>query len=103
MTIERFPAEAAEAWHVYNAMTATKLRHFELLQGLEDKYTKAGIANPEERAWLERLLADHDEEVARFSAAMRELQARDAAAHLALVNYIGAINQALAAYKTSAE
>ncbi len=96
--IEPLPPVAGEAWLAYNAMETTKHRHFQLLQGLERKYGKHGSANAEERAWLERLLADHDEQVAQFSAAMRELKGRDPVAHMALVNYIAAVNQTLAAY-----
>lgn len=86
---------AAEAWQAFNAMETTKRRHFEQLEVLENRKKNYNIEpNARDRQLLAGLLRDHDEQVSRFSTASQSLRERDAAAHLALFNYIGVINRA---------
>ena len=83
---------AADAWQAYNAMESTKQRHFGLLERLESKKRNYGLEPSEREArLLEWLLADHDAQVRRFTAASLALKSTDAAAHAALFVYIGAI------------
>jgi hypothetical protein len=97
------PDAARQAWQAYNAMDATRQRHFLVLQGLEAKYKKYGSASESEQALLARLLRDHDEQVARFKRAIGELARTDAAANAALIEYIGALNAALGAFQPATE
>lgn len=92
------PEAALPAWQAYNAMDATKQRHFLLLQGLERKYRDHGSVGGAERALLERLLRDHDRQVARFREAVGELSRSDPTAHQALIGYIADLNDALAPF-----
>ena len=95
--LEGRPAEVlagagADAWQAYNAMETTKRRHFELLETLDLKRRNYNIEPSEaETRRLGWLLADHDAQVARFTAASAELRSRDADAHAALFAYVGAI------------
>lgn len=87
---------AADTWQAYNAMEATKRRHFELLERLESRRQESNIApSALEKQRLAGLLQDHDEQVRRFTTANQALRLQDAAAHLALFDYIGIINEAL--------
>ena len=83
---------AAHAWQAYNAMESTKQRHFGLLERLDLKKRNYGLEPSErETRLLEWLLADHDGQVRRFTAASLALKTADAGAHAALFAYIGAI------------
>ena len=83
---------AADAWQAYNAMESTKQRHFGLLERLDLKKSNYGLDPSEREArLLEWLLADHDAQVRRFTAASLALKTIDAEAHTALFTYIGAI------------
>jgi len=83
---------AAEAWQSYNAMEMTKRRHYALLETLDLKRRDHGIEpSAEEARLLEWLLADHDAQVKRFSAASVALKGADAAAHAALFDYVGLV------------
>lgn len=86
---------AALAWQAYNAMEATKRRHFELLEILDLKKKNYNIDPTErDRLLLACLLKDHDEQVKRFTEASLALKSQDAEAHVTLFEYIGGINQA---------
>lgn len=87
--------DAADAWQAYNAMETTKQRHFEMLEMLDNKKKNYNIdpTNADQRL-LECLLADHDQQVKRFTVASRQLKEQNLSAHGALFDYIGAINQA---------
>lgn len=98
MSDRPLPDSAQQAWQAYNAMDATKQRHFLLLQGLERKYKEHGSVGGSEQALLERLLRDHDEQVAQFKRAVGELSRTDPAAHEALIGYIADLNDALAPF-----
>ena len=68
---------AADAWEAYNAMESTKRRHFGLLETLDRKKRNYNLDPSEREArLLEWLLADHDAQVRRFTAA--SLALRDA-------------------------
>jgi len=83
---------AADAWEAYNAMETTKRRHFALLETLDLKRRNYNLdPSAEETRLLEWLLADHDAQVRRFTAASLALKAADGEAHAALFDYIGAI------------
>ena len=84
--------EAGEAWQAYNAMETTKRRHFSLLRRLDLKKRNYGLEpSVEEARLLEWLLADHDTQVRRFTAASLALKALDARSHAALFDYVGTI------------
>ena len=83
---------AADAFEAFNAMQATKARHFELLERLDAKRERWGLdPTAAERAHLADLLADHDAQVRRFTRAGAALKAADRDAHRALFAYVGAI------------
>ena len=87
--------DAADAWQAYNAMETTKQRHFELLELLDNKKKNYNIDPTDaDQRLLECLLADHDQQVKRFTAASRLLKEQSLNAHGALFEYIGAINKA---------
>lgn len=94
---EALTGVAAAAFESFNAMQTTKQRHYDLLQLLDDKRVRYGL-NPTDResALLAALLADHDAQVSRFTAASGALKEVDAEAHLALFRYIGSLEQASA-------
>jgi len=86
---------ASDAWQAYNAMQATKQRHFDLLQAIDLKKRNYNIdPTRDDKARLKHLLADHDEQVRRFTEASLELKNADSKAHNALFVYIGAISSA---------
>lgn len=83
---------AAAAWEAYNAMETTKRRHFALLETLDLKKRNYDLdPSPEEARLLGWLLADHDAQVRRFTAASVALKQADTAAHAALFDYIGTV------------
>ncbi|MBX2837648.1 MAG: hypothetical protein KTR35_12380 [Gammaproteobacteria bacterium] len=87
--------EAAAAWQAYNAMQATKQRHYDLLAIVDNKKKKFNIdATDKDVAILADLLEDHDSQVKRFTKASSELKLAYPEAHRALFEYIGMINQA---------
>lgn len=85
---------AAPAWQAFNAMETTKLRHFSLMEVMDNRKKNYNI-DPSERetVLLACLLRDHDEQVQRFAECSMALKAQDPAAHKALFGYIGQINQ----------
>lgn len=83
---------AADTWQAYNAMQATKQRHYDLLQILENKKKKFNLDPTEkDQALLQNLLSDHDAQVKRFTSASNQLKAQDSSAHQALFVYIGQV------------
>jgi len=83
---------AADTWQAYNAMQATKQRHYELLQILENKKKKFNLDPTEkDQALLQNLLSDHDAQVKRFTLASSRLKEVDHSAHQALFVYIGQV------------
>jgi len=96
--VNYLPDAASAAWQAYNAMETTKSRHFKLLTGLEERYGSVARAAHEETLLLDRLLHDHDAQVARFKAEMHALKAHDSAAHAAVLNYMREINETLARF-----
>lgn len=97
------PEGAAPAWLAYNAMEATKNRHFTYLSGLEARYKKYGSPSAEEEQLRARLLRDHDAQVEHFKSAMQHLRTSDAAAHQAFVTWLAEMNSALAPFQSMAE
>lgn len=85
---------AADVWEAYNAMETTKRRHFGLLETLDLKKRNYNLdPTADESRLLGWLLADHDAQVRRFTAASLALKVADAAAHGVLFDYIGAIDR----------
>lgn len=83
---------AADTWQAYNAMQATKQRHYELLQVLENKKKKFNLDPTEkDQVLLQNLLSDHDAQVKRFTLASNQLKETDKSAHQTLFVYIGQI------------
>lgn len=85
---------AASTWQAYNAMETTKRRHFALLEMIDLRRRNEGVEpGDDETRQLGWLLADHDAQVHRFTAASGALKADDAAAHQALFEYIGLLSR----------
>ena len=83
-----------DTFAAFNAMQATKQRHYTLLARLDGKRTRYGLTpSAREAALLEALLADHDAQVTRFTQAAAELKRCDREAHLALFGYIGVLTR----------
>jgi len=83
---------AAETWQAYNAMETTKGRHFGLLERLDLKKRNYDLEpSADEARLLDWLLADHDAQVKRFTAASQALKVADASAHGALFDYVGVV------------
>ncbi len=86
---------AAPAFESFNAMQATKRRHYDLLQILDAKRVNYGLEpTTREAALLAALLADHDAQVKRFTETSSALKAIDPDAHRALFQYVGMLEQA---------
>lgn len=84
---------AADAWQSYNAMEATKQRHYQLLEALDNKKKHYDLdATVAETVLLANMLADHSGQVKRFSTASLSLKKSDPRAHRALFDYVAAIN-----------
>ena len=84
---------AALAWQAFNAMETTKRRHFDLLEVLDNKKKNYNIdPTKRDKALIDCLLRDHDEQVKRFTHASAELKEADAVAHAALFAYIALVN-----------
>jgi hypothetical protein len=92
---EYIPPVAAKAWQAYNAMEATKQRHFAYMSGLENHYRKYGSPSEAEKQMLARLLKEHDAQVSAFKAAIQELRALDRTAHDDLLDYIARLHAAM--------
>lgn len=85
----------ATLWESFNAMQTTRQRHFGLLEVIENRKKKYNIeASERDRTLLACLLADHDLQVRRFTAAGAALRALDSDAHQRVLTYISAINHA---------
>lgn len=94
--VELLEGVGAALWEAFNAMQATRQRHFDLLEAIEAKKKKYNIdATERDTRLLAHLLADHDLQVHRFTAAGAALKALDGSAHRQVFTYIGAVNHAL--------
>lgn len=94
--VDILAGDGADAWQAYNAMQATKQRHYELLEALETKKKKFNIGpTTRDTTLLKHLLADHDVQVKRFTSASTNLKASNPVAHKTLFEYIGLINHAV--------
>lgn len=90
--------QAFAAMQAYNAMETTKQRHFDFLTVLETKKKKFNLDPTEsDNQLLASLLKDHDIQVKSFTREAQALKNDDAAAHQALFEYIGRINEVLGA------
>lgn len=87
--------DGADSWQAYNAMQATKQRHYEFLVTLETKKKKFNMdPTLRDATLLKHLLADHDVQVKRFTTASTALKNSNLASHKTLFEYIGLINHA---------
>lgn len=82
------PTTAAPAWQAYQAMCASKRRHFAYLQYLEDKYQHYGQPDAAEHAERQRLLDAHATCVAAFRQALATLKQTDPAAFAQLIQHL---------------
>lgn len=95
-------AAAFAAMQAYNAMETTKQRHFDLLTVLETKKKKFNLDPTEkDKALLDNLLRDHDEQVKCFTRESGALKACAPDSHAVLFEYIGQINEVLGAIRDS--
>ncbi len=86
---------AVAAFEAFNAMQATKQRHYELLQLIDDRRVRYGLSpSAIETERLAAMLADHDAQVTRFTTASNALKNADPDAHKSLFAYIGSLEQA---------
>ena len=69
-------------------MDASKKRHYELLQALDEKAKEGGYQTIEETTRLESLLQTHDDNVRDFKRQITGLAVADLAAHQALLEHI---------------
>lgn len=88
-------AVAARAWQAYNAIEATKQRHFTYMSGLKTRYKKYGAPSEAEKQMLDRLLKEHNAMVNAFKAQIQALRAVDAKAHDGLLDYITQLHTAI--------
>jgi len=85
--------DAADTWQAYNAMEATKLRHYTLLEIIDNKKKNYNIDPTEtDKQLLQHLLDDHSAQVKRFTAASKLLKTANEAGHKQLFDYIGLIS-----------
>ncbi len=88
---------AAGAWQAYNAMETTKQRHINVLTMLDNKKKRYNLdPTPADTELLSALLADHDDQVKRFTAESLLLKQNNADAHRALFDYIGYLGEVMA-------
>ncbi|MGH7929122.1 MAG: hypothetical protein ACREQV_15140 [Candidatus Binatia bacterium] len=80
------PMAALEAWRAYQAMDASKQRHFQYLTELDDRYGADARASEPEKRRLQELLDEHDRCVFAFKQAVQVLKTKDPAAHRTLVD-----------------
>lgn len=86
--------ESGATWQAYNAMEATKHRHFDFLNYLERKKKNFNLdPTDEDNQVLGQLLKDHDEQVKLFTHQSLQLKKENPETHLALFLYIGKINE----------
>jgi len=87
-------SESGATWQAYNAMEATKQRHFDFLSYLERKKKNFNLDPTEDdNQVLRQLLQDHDEQVKLFTDQSQSLKKANPETHLALFRYIGKINE----------
>lgn len=93
--------QAAQAFQAYNAMETTKQRHLDLMLAIDKRGKKFNLlATEAEKAMLETLLEDHNEQVKIFKLESDALKETDSEAHLAMFQYLGEIHQVLDAFKS---
>jgi len=81
--------DSSAAWQAYNAMFDSKQQHYELLEILENKKKKFNISPSEEdKQQLAAFLAEHDNQVKRFTQLAQELKAANPESHLNLFKFI---------------
>jgi len=79
-----------DAFQAYNAMFQTKQQHFELLEVLDNKQKNFNLSpSPADKQKLAEYLAQHDEQVKRFTKASMDLKANHPESHKQLFTYIG--------------
>jgi hypothetical protein len=76
-TSETLPEEAQVAYRAFQDMQTSKQNYFSLLQELDVKYKSGGAASIAENLQLEKLLKEHDKNVAAFNVAMSEVKDQD--------------------------
>lgn len=94
------PSSAVPVWSAYLAMVATKQRHLDYLQHLEENYRRYDQPSAAETARLNELLQAHATQVSAFTSAMQTLKAADPAAAAALIAALKAHSAGLYAGST---
>ena len=89
------PTAAIPAWEAYKAMEQTKHRHLSYLRELAERYRDRGSRTLSEGVYLEKLLKQHDQQVAAFREEMAGLMRSDMTAHTRLIDYIKKFNETL--------
>jgi hypothetical protein len=79
-----------DAFQAYNAMFQTKQQHFAFLEILDNKQKNFNLSpTPADKQKLAEYLAQHDEQVKRFTKASIELKTNHPESHKQLFTYIG--------------
>jgi len=78
MTSEELSEEAKVAYQAFQDMRKSKFAYFTFLQEIDVKYKSGGTPRIAENLQLEKLLGEHDKNVAAFNAAMAAVDDFDA-------------------------
>jgi len=78
MAIEELTEEANIAYQAFQEMRKSKQTYFTFLQEIDFKYKSGGAPSIAENLQLEKLLAEHDKNVAAFKTAMAAVEDFDA-------------------------
>ena len=83
MTTEELSEEAKIAYQAFQDMSKSKQAYFTLLQEFDEKYKSGGAPSIAENLQLEKLLGEHDKNVAAFNTAMSVIE--DPESRMALI------------------
>ncbi len=72
--VQELSEQARIAFRAYQDMNQSKTIYFQLLQDLDSKYKSGGAPSISENLQLEKLLKEHDNNVAAFSIAMSAVE-----------------------------
>ena len=73
MSTETLSKEAKIAYQAFQDMSKSKQAYFSFLQEIDSKYQSGGAPSIAENLQLEKLLGEHDKNVAAFNVAMSEV------------------------------
>ena len=77
MTTEELSDDARIAYQAFQDMSKSKQAYFSFLQEIDEKYKSGGAPSIAENLQLEKLLGEHDKNVAAFNTAMGAIEDPD--------------------------